>query len=202
MMEQDAYSNIITATRPPVATLSFVSQDICSEKKGHTKIYKNVAQNVFLELHKLGWDRRKKNEGNQTTFSTGEQKIIISAGLNKGNKIVPERNIKTAFKMIVIQAQLHIGSAEEAIQLTGLRRQTSNRVCKQQASMLNFLFCCLTSVLVSLTAFNLQYHICSAFSSIVGASKDIVPVSYDYDFLTLSVSIERTTRLRLIVFHK
>ena len=39
--------------------------------------------------------------------------------------------MKTAFKMIEIQAQLHIGSVEEAIQLTGLRRQNSNRVCKE-----------------------------------------------------------------------
>lgn len=32
-----------TATRPPVATLSFVSQDICSEKSWYTKLCKNVA---------------------------------------------------------------------------------------------------------------------------------------------------------------
>ena len=85
-MEQYGY----TATRPR-ATLSFVSQDICSEKSWYTKLYKNVAQNVFLERYKLGWDRRKKNEGNQTTFGTGEQKKIMRAGLNSTNQNVTER---------------------------------------------------------------------------------------------------------------
>lgn len=77
----------------------------------------------------LRLSQKKRRQPNYLQYRRAKK--IIRASLNNANQIVAERNMKTAFNMIEIQAQPHIGSFEEAIQLTRLRRQTSNRVCKQ-----------------------------------------------------------------------